>query len=124
MTLTYLFVAIGGSLGALTRFIINNLVSVELTDKPYLSTIIVNVMGSILLGFFYYVSYSLELKPNIREFFVVGYLGSLTTFSAFSFEFVNMLDERDFMKAFTYLSLNLILGFLSIYLFLRLIKDF
>ena len=119
-----MFVAIGGSLGALTRFIINNLVSVELTDKPYLSTVIVNVLGSILLGFFYYVSYSLELKPNIREFFVVGYLGSLTTFSAFSFEFVNMLDERDFMKAFIYLSLNLILGFLSIYLFLRLIKDF
>ena len=124
MILTYLLVALGGSLGALTRYITNNLVSVEIPDKPYLSILIVNVIGSILLGFFYYVSHSLELKPNIREFFVVGYLGSLTTFSAFSFEFVHMLDERSFMKAITYLSLNLVLGFLSIYLFLRLIKDF
>ena len=52
MILTYLLVALGGSLGALTRYITNNLVSVEIPDKPYLSTLIVNVIGSILLGFF------------------------------------------------------------------------
>ena len=51
MILTYLLVALGGSLGALTRYITNNLVSVEIPDKPYLSTLIVNVIGSILLGF-------------------------------------------------------------------------
>ena len=38
MILTYLLVALGGSLGALTRYITNNLVSVEIPDKPYLST--------------------------------------------------------------------------------------
>ena len=48
MTLTYLLVALGGSLGALTRFITNNLVSVEIPDKPYLSTLIVNVLSPVL----------------------------------------------------------------------------
>jgi len=122
MFLTFLIVGLGGFLGAITRFMANNAVANQLPSKPYMSTVLVNIIGSILLGFFYYVSSQLDLKPNIKEFFVVGYLGSLTTFSTFSFEFNNLINDKNFIKAFTYLSLNLVLGFLSIYFFIRLIK--
>ena len=122
MFLTFLVVGLGGFLGAITRFMANNAVANQLPSKPYMSTVLVNIIGSILLGFFYYVSSQLDLKPNIKEFFVVGYLGSLTTFSTFSFEFNNLINDKNFIKAFTYLSLNLVLGFLSIYFFIRLIK--
>ena len=122
MFLTFLVVGLGGFLGAITRFMANNAVANQLPSKPYMSTVLVNIIGSILLGFFYYVSSQLDLKPNIKEFFVVGYLGSLTTFSTFSFEFNNLINDKSFVKAFTYLSLNLVLGFLSIYFFIRLIK--
>ena len=52
MVLSYVLVALGGALGAITRFITNNIISIEIPDKPYLSTLVVNVIGSILLGFF------------------------------------------------------------------------
>ena len=47
MLITYLLVAVGGSLGAVTRFVANNIVSIQTPDKPYLSTLIVNVIGSL-----------------------------------------------------------------------------
>jgi len=122
MLITYLLVALGGSLGAITRFVANNIVSVQTPDKPYLSTLIVNVVGSLLLGFFYYASSFIDFKSNLRDFFIIGYLGSLTTFSTFSFEFAKMIIDKDFSRAFGYLSFNILLGFLSVYLFLKLIK--
>ena len=122
MLITYLLVALGGSLGAITRFIANNIVSVQTPDKPYLSTLMVNVVGSLLLGFFYYASSFIDFKSNLRDFFIIGYLGSLTTFSTFSFEFAKMIIDKDFSRAFGYLSFNILLGFLSVYLFLKLIK--
>lgn len=122
MLITYLLVALGGSLGAITRFVANNIVTVQTPDKPYLSTLMVNVVGSLLLGFFYYASSFIDFKSNLRDFFVIGYLGSLTTFSTFSFEFAKMIIDKDFSRAFGYLSFNILLGFLSVYLFLKLIK--
>ena len=122
MLITYLLVALGGSLGAITRFLANNIVSVQTPDKPYLSTLMVNVVGSLLLGFFYYASSFIDFKSNLRDFFIIGYLGSLTTFSTFSFEFAKMIIDKDFSRAFGYLSFNILLGFLSVYLFLKLIK--
>ena len=122
MLITYLLVALGGSLGAITRFVANNIVSVQTPDKPYLSTLMVNVVGSLLLGFFYYASSLIDFKSNLRDFFIIGYLGSLTTFSTFSFEFAKMIIDKDFSRAFGYLSFNILLGFLSVYLFLKLIK--
>ena len=122
MLITYLLVALGGSLGAITRFVANNIVSVQTPDKPYLSTLMVNVVGSLLLGFFYYASSFIDFKSNLRDFFIIGYLGSLTTFSTFSFEFTKMIIDKDFSRAFGYLSFNILLGFLSVYLFLKLIK--
>lgn len=122
MLITYLLVALGGSLGAITRFVANNIVSVQTPDKPYLSTLMVNVVGSLLLGFFYYASSFIDFKSNLRDFFIIGYLGSLTTFSTFSFEFAKMIIDKDFTRAFGYLSFNILLGFLSVYLFLKLIK--
>ena len=122
MLITYLLVALGGSLGAITRFVANNIVSVQTPDKPYLSTLMVNVVGSLLLGFFYYASSFIDFKSNLRDFFIIGYLGSLTTFSTFSFEFAKMIIDKDFSRAFGYLSFNILLGFLSVFLFLKLIK--
>ena len=122
MLITYLLVALGGSLGAITRFVANNIVSVQTPDKPFLSTLMVNVVGSLLLGFFYYASSFIDFKSNLRDFFIIGYLGSLTTFSTFSFEFAKMIIDKDFSRAFGYLSFNILLGFLSVYLFLKLIK--
>ena len=122
MLINYLLVALGGSLGAITRFVANNIVSVQTPDKPYLSTLMVNVVGSLMLGFFYYASSFIDFKSNLRDFFIIGYLGSLTTFSTFSFEFAKMIIDKDFSRAFGYLSFNILLGFLSVYLFLKLIK--
>ena len=91
-----------------------------LSIDTYFSTLIISLI--IGLGFFYYGSSFIDFKSNLRDFFIIGYLGSLTTFSTFSFEFAKMIIDKDFSRAFGYLSFNILLGFLSVYLFLKLIK--
>ena len=73
MLITYLLVALGGSLGAITRFVANNIVSVQTPDKPYLSTLMVNVVGSLLFWF-------IEARFNGNSFWMLQ--SSLQAYSA------------------------------------------
>lgn len=99
MIQNFAFVALGGALGACARYAVV-LVTAALagTGFPY-STMIVNVVGSFIMGVI--VELSLEhvpLSDGLRAMVVVGVLGSFTTFSTFSLD-VFTLFERDRMVA-------------------------
>ena len=117
-----LIVALGGSLGAILRYLSNIFFTLNFPSKPYFSTLLVNILGSLLIGLFYYLSHLFDLREGVRIFFVVGFLGSLTTFSTFSYEFINMIDEKAFVLAAKYILFNDLLSGLCVFLFIRLIK--
>ena len=117
-----LIVALGGSLGAILRYLSNIFFTLNFPSKPYVSTLLVNILGSLLIGLFYYLSHLFDLREGVRIFFVVGFLGSLTTFSTFSYEFINMIDEKAFVLAAKYILFNVLLSGLCVFLFIRLIK--
>lgn len=80
-----LIIGTGGVLGATSRFALSGYFS------PATGTLVVNVLGSILLGFLLYNSeYLGYVTPKARMFFGIGFLGSFTTFSAFALQTFQM----------------------------------
>ena len=101
-----LTVGLGGALGAILRYMSGLWIANLIPDRPYLATLLVNVLGSLLIGLFYLASEYLQIKDELRLLLVVGFLGSLTTFSTFSYEFVLMINQKSYLLAISYIALN------------------
>lgn len=82
----YVYVGIGGAIGALLRYTISLFFVINDTNFPY-STLFVNMIGSFLLA---YITYGLfekiKVKQLIKLAITTGFFGSFTTFSALSVE--------------------------------------
>jgi CrcB protein len=96
-----LAIAAGGAVGALLRFWLSNGVYALVgRGFPY-GTLVVNVLGSLAMGYLYILMIErLALAAEWRAFALVGLLGAFTTFSTFSIETVNLLQQADYAKAF------------------------
>lgn len=108
-------VAIGGSVGAVTRYLINiSPLSTVLGKFPF-PTFIINVVGSFLIGFLLIaLADRFEANENLRLLLIVGFLGAFTTFSAFEGELYTLIREREILIAFAYLFLSIFLGFVGV----------
>ena len=81
---TILIIGIGGFLGAVSRYYLSEMASKDVF--PY-GTLAVNFIGCLLLGFMLFSSlYTFPVE--YRNFIAVGFLGSFTTMSTFSYETV------------------------------------
>jgi fluoride exporter len=100
----YLAVAAGGVLGANARYLVGLYVAEWLgTAFPY-GTLLINVTGSLVLGFFLtLIGDRLAVDPLWRLFFATGFLGAYTTFSAYTYEAAILLREGAYIAALTYL---------------------
>ena len=119
-----LFVAIGGSIGASLRYLFY-IVTKNFFFPNYLfiNTLLVNIMGSFFLGYIIMLLGNKNLSQDfIKYFFIIGILGSFTTFSTFSLENVELLINRKFLVAFIYMFLTLLLCLLFTFLGLNLNK--
>jgi len=122
--LNFLFVAIGGSIGASLRyfaylFFKNYLLS----NYLFLSTLFVNIVGSFLIGYTIMLMETKNLSEDfIRYFLIIGVLGSFTTFSTFSIESVDLLLSKKFFNAFFYMFLSLSLCLLFTFIGLNFNK--
>ena len=98
---TLVSVAAGGAIGALGRYGLYNAVHAGLgRGFPY-GTLAVNVLGSLLIGFLYVWLFDrLNMGSHWRAFLLVGFLGSFTTFSAFSIETLNLLAGGALARGF------------------------
>ena len=122
--LNFLYVALGGSIGASLRFsfylIFKNFVSL---NYVFISTLTVNVIGSFFIGYIIYFMESKNITQDFIKFFlIIGVLGSFTTFSTFSIESVEMLVDKKFIQAFSYMFFSLLLCLLFTYIGLNFNK--
>lgn len=104
--MTLLGLAIGGGLGALARYQIEGVIAPRQNSPFPLSTLIVNVTGSLLLGLVVGLVLSDRL-PNIWLIWAgTGFLGAFTTFSTFTYETVRLIEDQ----AWRYAAWNLVLS--------------
>jgi CrcB protein len=100
-------IASGGAVGALFRFWVSNGVYSMLgRGFPY-GTLAVNVLGSLVMGILYVLLLERStVSPELRGALLIGFLGAFTTFSTFSIETLNLLEQAELLKA----ALNILLS--------------
>jgi len=95
-----IFIAMGGAIGAVLRYGASlSVYSLMGRGFPY-GTLFVNVTGSLLMGLLGVMMLErFNIGPEWRAAVLVGVLGSFTTFSTFSIETLNLLEQGDVMRA-------------------------
>ena len=121
--MTNLFlVAAGGALGASLRYL-TSIFFKYFFYYSFVGTLVVNVLGSFLVGLFIYLLQNKSLSQDlIRNFFIIGVLGSYTTFSAFSFETIDLLTNNKLLLSFIYIFSSLVLCLIAAYVGLNINK--
>ena len=108
-------VGAAGFLGAISRYLLSGWVYGLAGGRLPWGTLAVNVAGSFLLGIVYILSVERSaVSPELRVILAVGFLGSLTTFSTFSMETVNLLREGNIYLSLTNILLNMLLSFAAV----------
>lgn len=103
----FAIVFLGGGFGASLRFFFSKILN-NYSGKIWAGTLFVNLVGCLV--FFMLSQYASDSKLEYQIFFKVGLLGSLTTFSTFSFEVVSLLKTGRFMEGMLVLGLNIVFG--------------
>ncbi len=109
-------VASGGAVGAMLRFGIGNITKI-LTQNSFYGTLTVNILGSFLIGYLISIGYIKNLSNEfIRYFLIIGFLGSFTTFSAFSYEVIELYLSRKILLSFLYILFTVTICVVAAYL--------
>jgi CrcB protein len=108
-------IALGGAIGAVLRFAGSNAVYSWLgRDFPY-GTLMVNILGSFLMGLLAILFIErLEATPELRAFILIGVLGAFTTFSTFSIETFYLIEQGEVFKAGLNMLLSVVLCVIAV----------
>ena len=106
-----------GAVGAVSRYMISKWMLLWFGDTFPVGTLVVNVLGCCLLGFVaQFSSESTAMSKETRDVLAVGFLGGLTTFSAFGWDTFRRLQEGMWGAAAGNVAGNLIAGLLAVWL--------
>lgn len=96
--MNYLWIAVGAVVGASARYFLSGLVARNFSATFPYGTLLINLTGSLVLGFF--LVYSTErvlLDPRWRLLVAIGFCGSYTTFSSYAFESFALMEQGQWL---------------------------
>ncbi|MEJ1238331.1 fluoride efflux transporter CrcB [Chryseolinea sp. T2] len=111
---TVVLVGIGGFIGSIARYLAT-LYFNKIVPPPFpFGTFMVNIIGCLLIGIFFGVSERLNwMSSDLRIFLTTGVCGGFTTFSAFAYENVRLLQSSDYMTFALYAAASFVVCLVS-----------
>jgi fluoride exporter len=97
-----LWIAAGGALGTLFRYLLGGPVTALVGGRFPLGTLVINVLGSFAIGLFARTFLHSQTTPALRAALTVGLCGGFTTFSTFSLETVALMEGGLYGRAAGY----------------------
>ena len=105
----YLAVAVGGSLGAVSRYWVSSTTYQWLGQTFPYGTLAVNVLGSLVMGFLsVLLVHRFQVSEELRIGLLAGFLGSFTTFSTFAMDSLHLAGNQALVKALLYILLSVL----------------
>jgi len=125
MVKSILIVGLGGFIGSVARFLVSRYFQENVASVFPWSTLIVNIIGSLIIGIIYGISEKGDfLSTEIRLFLTVGICGGFTTFSTLSNDAFLLLRQQEWIRFAFYTSFSFFLGLLAVYAGRIMIKLF
>ena len=100
--LMYLAVALGGGLGSMARYFMSGMIANAFGETFPWGTLFVNVTGSFIIGFFGTLTGPdgrILVGGTTRQLVMVGICGGFTTFSSFSLQTLNLMNDGEWLQA-------------------------
>ena len=123
MIQTLLQVALGGALGASSRYLTGVAMTALLGRGFPWGTLTVNILGSFAMGLLITVLGNLS-ATRLHPLLAVGFLGGFTTFSSFSLDVVALYERGDIALAAGYAAVSVVASILALFLGLALARSF
>ncbi len=109
-----LYVAVGGAIGSVFRYVLSGGIHVWINSTYPWGTFLVNLTGSFLAGFLWRFFEDMLIPQYMRPFIFIGILGGFTTFSSYMLETLNLLRDGEWLPALGNLALHNICGIIVI----------
>jgi len=123
MDRTLILVGIGGLFGSVLRYLVA-VFFVRQADSPFpYGTFAVNLAGCFIIGVVFALSEKGDLiSPEWRILLTTGFCGGFTTFSAFSYESIRMIQDGEILFVSAYIAGSVIIGLAATYLGMLLVR--
>ncbi|MDR3271987.1 MAG: fluoride efflux transporter CrcB [Flavobacteriaceae bacterium] len=116
-----LLIGLGGALGSIARHLASSFTAKQFSGLFPLPIFLVNITGCVLIGLFLGLFEQKQIiSSEMKIFLVTGFCGGYTTFSTFSSENLQLLQNGNFLTLFAYIFLSVAAGILGVWLGFRM----
>jgi CrcB protein len=116
--LSYLWIALGGALGTTARYWLSGVVARSIGETFPWGTLVINVTGSFVIGFFGALTGPdgrVFVGSTARQFVMIGMCGGYTTFSSFSLQTLNLMNDGEWLRAGANIGLSVLLCMFAVW---------
>jgi CrcB protein len=117
------YVMLGSAAGGGARFLLGSFVQARASTAFPSGTLLINVSGSLIIGFVFRYAAGGSMSPEVRALLTTGFCGGYTTFSAFSWETVRLIEDGDYYRAAWYVGLSVILSLAGAFVGIGLARE-